>query len=76
MSFVVLNPHSNTNPTDKYWVVEHSHWNQCVNSGHIDRITHNGDFDNYRDADEHCRTLNFNASTNPPNDPLWDSMDN
>lgn len=75
MGYTVLQPHSSTNPTGKYWVVDYDHWQQCVNNNQIERIQPMRDFDDYGDALAFQDELNANESAEPPNDPLWKLLD-
>lgn len=47
--FVILQPHSNTNPSDNYRVVDSSDWARYVN-GASNSIALAGQFNNYDDA--------------------------
>ena len=47
--FVTLQPHSNTNPSDKYRVVDSTDWARYVN-GDANSVAFAGEFDDFDDA--------------------------
>jgi hypothetical protein len=58
MAFVVLQPHSRTNTSDKYRVVDHEAWVAFIN-GSAMVVPFAGQFDTYDEAKELRNRLNW-----------------
>lgn len=56
--FVILQPHSNTNPTDKYRVVDGVAWARYVNGAQDRGYTVAGEHKTYEDAEAQRDELN------------------
>lgn len=56
--FVILQPHSNTNPTDKYRVVDGVAWASFVNDAQRNGYTIAGEHGTYEDAEAQRDELN------------------
>lgn len=58
--YVVLNPHSNTNPSDKYLVVENAAW-VAYSNGHLQVLPFEAACDEWKDAQAVQEALNKKA---------------
>lgn len=56
--FIILQPHSNTNPSDKFRVVDGYAWQRYVNRAQTGGYTIAGEHDNYIEAEAQRDELN------------------
>lgn len=57
MSYIILHPHSNTNPSADYIVCDGTEWARYVN-GIREHLPVTSRMDSYRDAEYKCDELN------------------
>lgn len=56
--FIILQPHSNTNPSDKYRVVDHVAWQRYVNRAQTGGYAVAGEYASYQAAEAYALELN------------------